>query len=293
MLGVLAQSHSPSRDQRREHRLHAAGGESRDADDAGTGLLLRRPRRPVEHPLDHDPELRVDGDHDGALVGRRLLALLQRRQQRDLRQLRQRAAARRERPLGLRAVAHPARRADRVPDDVRDHHAGPDHRRVHQPRQLQVLPDLPRRLAALRLLPVRPHDLGRRAAPGLGRPRLRGRDRRPCERRLGRSRVGSLRRQAPLPRLSAQHPVHRARHRAALVRLVRVQRGQRAEGRRHHVARVPQHRPRRVLRGDDLAVRRVVVREEAALRRAPHRSRRRSRVHHARRRVRPDLVRRC
>ena len=43
-------------------------------------------------------------------------------------------------------------------------------------------------------------------------------------------------------RLAAQHPVHRARHRPALVRLVRLQRRQRAEGRRHHRARVPQHR---------------------------------------------------
>ena len=69
----------------------------------------------------------------------------------------------------LRAVGDPARRADRLPDDVRDHHAGADHGRVHEPRHLQGVPDLPRRLAAVRLLPVRAHDLGRRPARAVGR----------------------------------------------------------------------------------------------------------------------------
>ena len=96
----------------------------------------------------------------------------------------------------LRAVADPARRADRLPDDVRDHHAGADHRRVHEPRHVQGVPALPRRLAARRLLPVRAHVLGRRPARALGRARLRRRDRRARERRLRGAGVGPLCREA-------------------------------------------------------------------------------------------------
>ena len=263
--------------QRREYGLHAPRREPRDADDAGARVLLRRARRPLEHADDHDPELRLDGDHDGALVARRLLALLQRRRGRDLRELPLRVPAARRRPLDLRAVADPARRADRLPDDVRDHHAGADHRRVHEPRHVQGVPALPRRLAARRLLPVRAHALGRRPARALGRARLRRRHRRARERRLRRAGVGPLRREAEVRRLAAQHPVHRARHRPALVRLVRLQRRQRAEGRRHHVARVPQHRSRRLVRRGDVAVRRVAAATQAALRRAAHRRGRRAR----------------
>ena len=193
--------------------------------------------------------------------------------ERDLRQPRPRVSARRHRPLGLRAVEDPARRADRLPDDVRDHHAGPDHRRVHESRHLQGLPDLPRRLAARRLLPVRAHALGRRPARALGRARLRRRHRRARERGLRGAGLGPLRRQAEVRRHAAQHPVHRARHRPALVRLVRLQRRERAEGRRHHVARVPQHRSRGFVRRGDVALRRVARRAEAALRRAADRRR--------------------
>ena len=67
------------RDQPGQHRVHAAGREPRDADDPGARLLLRRPRRPLEHAHDHDPELRLHGDHDRHVVARRLLAVLQRR----------------------------------------------------------------------------------------------------------------------------------------------------------------------------------------------------------------------
>ena len=101
--------------------------------------------------------------------------------------------------------------------------------------------------------------------------------------------LGALRRQAQVRRHAAQHPVHRARHRPALVRLVRLQRRQRAEGRQHHRARVPEHRPRRVVRSHHVAVHRMVEREEAALRRPAHRRRRRPRDDHAGGRLRPDL----
>ena len=102
--------------------------------------------------------------------------------------------------VDVHALAHPADRVHRLPDDVRDHHAGADHRRVRQPRHVQGVPALPDRLAAVRLLPVRPHDLGRRHARAVGRARLRRRHRRPRHRRLGGARLGAVRGQAQVRR---------------------------------------------------------------------------------------------
>src|SRR5262245_18696698 len=56
-----------------KHWLHAALLQPGDAHDAWAGLLLRWPRRPEERPGHHDPELRLHGLDDGALVGLRLL----------------------------------------------------------------------------------------------------------------------------------------------------------------------------------------------------------------------------
>ena len=56
---------------------------------------------------------------------------------------------------------------------------------------------------------------------------------------------------------AAQHPARGARHRPAVVRLVRLQRRQRVPRRLGHGRRVPQHRPRRLVRGDRLARRRL------------------------------------
>ena len=172
----------------------------------------------------------------------------------------------------------------RLPDDVRDHHAGAHHRRVHEPRHVQGLHALPDGLAALRLLPVRPHGLGRRDPREVGRPRLRRRHRRPQHRRHRRARLGPLRRQAEgrRPR-AAQHPARRPRHRPALVRLVRLQRRQRVPGRLRHRRRVPQHRHRRLLRGHRVARHGLDDLEEAEVPRPPHRRRRRPRDDHARR----------
>ena len=50
----------------------------------------------------------------------------------------------------------------RLSDDVRHHHPGAHHRRIHQPRHLQGLHDVPDRLADVRVFPVRAHGLGRR-----------------------------------------------------------------------------------------------------------------------------------
>jgi hypothetical protein len=48
---------------------------------------------------------------------------------------------------------------------------------------------------------------------------------------------------------SAQHPARGARHRPSLVRVVRLQRGQRVPGGRDHGGGVPEHGSRRVVRG--------------------------------------------
>ena len=159
--------------------------------------------------------------------------------------------------VDVNALAHPAGGADRLPDDVRDHHACTDHRCVHEPRHVQGVLVFLVVLAAVRLLPVRAHDLGQRPARAVGRPRLRRWHRGARLGRLGGAGIRAVRGQAQVRRLPAQHPVHRARHRPALVRVVRVQCGQRAEGRRHHRDGVPEHRPRSLVRGHHLAVHRV------------------------------------
>ena len=105
-------------------------------------------------------------------------------------------------------------------------------------------------VAALRLLPVRPHGLGRRPAGRAGAcstsPAASSCTTSPAWRRWPRSSTSARRRVAGQG--SAQHPAGRPRHRPALVRLVRLQRRQRAAGRRRHRAGLPEHRHRRLLR---------------------------------------------
>ena len=69
--------------------------------------------------------------------------------------------------------------------------------RVRQPRDVQGLLHLPHALAAVRVLPVRAHGVGRRAAREVGRARLRGRHRGAQHRRHRRAGLGALRRAAP------------------------------------------------------------------------------------------------
>ena len=69
----------------------------------------------------------------------------------------------------IKPLGNPDDGPDRLPDDVRDHHSGADHRRVHQSSDVQGLPDLPRDLAVVRLLPVRAHVLGQWPACAVGR----------------------------------------------------------------------------------------------------------------------------
>ena len=149
----------------------------------------------------------------------------------------------------------PADRLLRLPDDVRHHHAGADHRRLRQPRHLQGLHALPDRLAAVRLLPVRAHDLGRRAcsqkwgvldfAGGIVVHNIAGIAALASVLYVGKR---SVRRTG-----AAQHSAGRAGHRPALVRLVRLQRRQRVPRRFRDRRRLPQHRPRGLLRRHRLA----------------------------------------
>ncbi len=90
-----------------------------------------------------------------------------------------------------------------------------------------------------------------------------------------RPRLDPLRRQAQGrgPR-AAPHPARRARHRPPLVRLVRLQRGERVPGRLRHGRRLPQHRPRRQLRRHRLARHGLDDVEEAEVPRPPHGRRR-------------------
>ena len=110
----------------------------------------------------------------------------------------------------------------------------------------------------------------------VGRARLRRRHRRPQHRRHRGARLGPLRRPAAGRRRgAAQHPARGPRHRPALVRLVRLQRRQRVPRRLGDRRRVPQHRHRRVVRGDRLAGDRLVHREAADVPRAADRRGRR------------------
>ena len=176
----------------------------------------------------------------------------------------------------------PTVRAHRLPDDVRDHHPGADHRRFHQPGLLQGLHGFPDRVAALRLLSVRAHALGRRNPAEVGRSGLCRRHRGAQHRRNGGAGVGPLCRPAASDgRRAAQHSAGGAGHRSPLVWLVWLQRRQRVPGRLGHRGRFPEYRCGRVVRGHHLADGRLVVREAADIRRPADRRGRRPGHHHA------------
>src|SRR3954454_5514621 len=148
----------------------------------------------------------LPGDHHRHVVAGRVLAVLQRWSERHLWQLRRCLPAQRHPFVDVYAVPHPSGGVDRLPDDVRDHHAGTDHRRVHKPRHVQSVPGVPRRVAAVRLLPVRAHDLGERPARPVRRPRLRPRRRGSRLGGLGGAGIGAVRWQAQIRRCAAQDP---------------------------------------------------------------------------------------
>ena len=196
-------------------------------------------------------------------------------------------------PAGAVGAQHPGAGALRVPGDVRHHHPGAHHRGVRRPGQVQELPVVPGALEHPRVHPVRALDLGRRLAGAAGRARLRRRPRGARERRLRRAGLGVRGRQAPVrqgrARRAAQHRLRRARHRPAVVRLVRVQRRLGAGGQRHRRAGVRQHRHRRLDRHVHVAGDHLVEGRQAEPGRRAHRRRGRPRLHHAGRRLRPDV----
>ena len=122
------------------------------------------------------------------------------------------------------------------------HHGGADLRRHRRADALLGLRHVHHAVGAGRVLPDRALGVGRRMAGEDGRARLRRRHGRARER--GRRGAGGRdrRRQAAglseLVAAAAQRAVHAARRRAALVRLVRLQRRQRAGRQRHRRARV-------------------------------------------------------
>ena len=123
-----------------------------------------------------------------------------------------------------------------------------------------------------------------------GVARLRGRHRRPRQRRLGGARLRPLRRQA---RASSTAP-----HNIPFIALgtgllwfgwYGFNAGSELKVDAITAHRVPEHRPRGLVRRHHLAVHRMVEREEAALRRAAHGRGRRPRDDHAGGRLRADL----
>ena len=126
---------------------------------------------------------------------------------------------------------HPAARAHRLPDDVRDHHPGADHRRLRQPRHVQGLPAVPDVWLLFVYFPFVHMIWGGGIlakwgvldfAGGIVVHNIAGLPRwhRSCTSAGARWRTRA-----------AQHPAGRPGHRPALVRLVRLQRRQRVPGR--------------------------------------------------------------
>ena len=132
-----------------------------------------------------------------------------------------------------RGAGHdPAPALHGLPGHVRHHHGGADLGRHRGADALRTVPGLPHPVGALRLRARGALGLGRRLAVQAGRPRLRGRHRRPRQRRRGGAGGGARARTAqglrPPGHPPAQRGLHRAGRRPAVVRLVRLQRGQRA-----------------------------------------------------------------
>ena len=170
----------------------------------------------------------------------------------------------------------PADRVHRLPDDVRDHHAGADHRRLRQPGHVQGLHGLPDRLAAVRLLPVRPHGLGRRLSQKWGVLDFAG--------GIVVHNIAGMAALASVLYVGRRRCADSGPHSIPLVALgtgllwfgwYGFNAGSEFKVDSRHAARVPEHRHRRVVRRDHLAGRGVDLREEAEVRRAADRRGRR------------------
>ncbi len=194
---------------------------------------------------------------------------------------------------GLRGD-HPAPGVHDLPDDVRDHHPGADHRRVRRADEVRGLRGLLAALGDAGLRPGLPLGLGhRRLHAQLGRARFRRRHGRAHQRRHRRARRGARARQAhrlPGERGAAAQPALRgARRRPALVRLVRLQRRQRARRGLAGNRRLRRDPRGERGRGPDLVADRVDAPRAADRPRHHHRRGGGSRRHHPGRGVRqPD-----
>ncbi len=162
-------------------------------------------------------------------------------------------AARRRHGTRRRLRGHdPARALHGLPDDVRRHHPGPHHRRLRRAQALQGVRHLHPPLGYPRLRPGRPLGLGRSAAgcATCGALDFAGGTVVHITRRrggAGRRRWCSASASASAERASEPHNLtyDGARRRAALVRLVRLQRRQRPGGQRPGGQRLGRHQHRR------------------------------------------------
>mmetsp|Transcript_37268 Transcript_37268/g.72716 ORF Transcript_37268/g.72716 Transcript_37268/m.72716 type:complete len:402 (-) Transcript_37268:207-1412(-) len=208
--------------------------------DARARLLLRRAGAPHVGAHHCDAVLHLDGRHLDRLGPHRLLARLRRGRRRRHRQPRLLPALHahgRVHPHGIpdggRHRHHPRHPLRRVPDDVCHHLPRAHHRRLRGPRALQGLPHLHRAVAHPRLLPLRPLGVVAQWVPGgVGRQGLCGGHRGAhlgglCGARLHLCRgpqTVRVRGGAP-PHAGPPQPHFRgARHRAAVGRVVRLQR---------------------------------------------------------------------
>ena len=182
-----------------------------------------------------------------------------------------------------------ARAVHGVSRHLRHHHGRAHLGRGGRADAVRPLPRVHRSLDALRVRAGRPLGLGRRLAHEQGRARLRRGDRRAHQRRRvgagGRSRPGRAQGLQPAGDPSAQRAVRSPRCRPALVRLVRVQRRERARGQRARGAGVHQYVPRSDGHAGGLGTARLLPHRARDRRRRCDGHRDRPRGHHPRCRV--------
>ncbi len=259
------------RGQRGQHGRHRICFDLRrpgHADDAGAGLLLRRHGPAQEHPGHPDAVLRDPVPGERAMGALRLQPGVLARKLVHRRALVDRPErGRRGAESGL-CGDDPAPGVHDFPGDVRGHHAGLDHRGVRRADEVLRVPALHAALGDAGLRPGLPLGLGsRRLAAQHGRAGFRGRDGGAHHR--GRLGAGDGAGDRPAERIqrrsqsAAQPAADGAGRGPAVVRLVRVQRRQRAVRRRAGRQRLRGHEHRRRGRGPELGVYGLGVEREA------------------------------
>ena len=218
-------------------RVHRAG----PPDDPGAGLFLRRDGALEERPEHDDDEFRRAGPGGRGVGAARLLAGVRAGHSDD----RIAGVCRPERRRARGARDDPASVVHGVSGHVRHHHRGADLRRGRRTLPLSRVSRIHRGVGPARLRAGCALGLGRRLPRRAWRARLCRRRGSARERRGGGAGRGDRRRSAQGLR-TARHPaaqraVHDARRRPAVVRLVRLQRRQRAGRRTDWRARVRQH----------------------------------------------------